>query len=233
MPAHPYISGAGNISQMIVFLRKSFPAAVTSETVKKLGLAPNNESYVINALQFIGVIDGEGKRTDLGHQTFTIHDDGAFQKAFEKVVRDAYSDLFELRGDDAWSMNKDQLINYFRGADKTSDVIGTRQAAVFRVFASWAGHGEVAEVDKAKQSPTGRVKDKSSSARIKKSSTKIHISESNQNTEGPSSNSPPRDTPSMREMALTVRVEINLPAEATCETYDNIFKSIKAHLIND
>lgn len=28
--------------------------------VKKLGLAPNNESYVINALQFIGLIDEEG-----------------------------------------------------------------------------------------------------------------------------------------------------------------------------
>jgi hypothetical protein len=41
-------------------LRKNFPAAITSDTVKKLGVAPNNESYVINALQLIGVIDEEG-----------------------------------------------------------------------------------------------------------------------------------------------------------------------------
>lgn len=33
-----------------------------------------------------------------------------------------------------------------------------------------------------------------------------------------------------KEMSLTVRVEINLPAEAGAETYDNIFKSIKANL---
>ena len=32
------------------------------------------------------------------------------------------------------------------------------------------------------------------------------------------------------EMALTVRIEINLPAEGTQETYDAIFKSIKANL---
>lgn len=64
MASHPYISGAGNISQMIGFLRENFPATVTSETVKKFGLASNNESYVINALQFIGAIDEEGKRTE-------------------------------------------------------------------------------------------------------------------------------------------------------------------------
>ena len=46
MTTHPYISGAGNITQMVVQLRKSFPATVSSDTVKKLGLAPNNESYV-------------------------------------------------------------------------------------------------------------------------------------------------------------------------------------------
>ena len=61
--SHPYISGAGNISQMVTHLRKAFPQTVSSETVKKLGLASNNESYVINALQFIGIIDSDGKNT--------------------------------------------------------------------------------------------------------------------------------------------------------------------------
>lgn len=67
MASHPYISGAGNITQMIGFLRKSFPTTVNSDTVKKLGIAPNNESYVINVLQFLSLIDEQGKRTDAGH----------------------------------------------------------------------------------------------------------------------------------------------------------------------
>ena len=54
--SHPYISGAGNIASIIEHLRKSFPSTINSETVMKLGLAPKNESYVINCLQFIGVI---------------------------------------------------------------------------------------------------------------------------------------------------------------------------------
>jgi hypothetical protein len=36
-----------------------------------------------------------------------------------------------------------------------------------------------------------------------------------------------------RDMALTVRIEINLPAGGTQETYDAIFKSIKANLIDE
>ena len=96
MTSHPYISGAGNIAQMIGFLRKNFPATVTSETVKKLGLASNNESYVINALQFLGLIDEAGKRTDRGQTVLATHEDGAFNKAFEGLVKEAYKDLFEI-----------------------------------------------------------------------------------------------------------------------------------------
>ncbi|WP_242445897.1 hypothetical protein [Sphingopyxis lindanitolerans] len=33
-----------------------------------------------------------------------------------------------------------------------------------------------------------------------------------------------------KDMALTVRIEINLPANGSKETYDNIFKSIRANL---
>jgi hypothetical protein len=82
---------------MIGFLRKNFPATVNSETVKKFGLAPKNESYVINALQFIRVIDEEGKRTDRGREVLATHEDEAFKKAFEGLIRNSYKDHFDLR----------------------------------------------------------------------------------------------------------------------------------------
>jgi len=118
MAPYPYISGAGNITQMIGFLKNKFPAKVTSDTVKKLQLAPKNESYVINALHFIGLIDEKGKRTDKGHSVLSIHDDAGFKTAFADLVRTAYKDLFDLRGDDAWTMLRDDLIGYFRTTDK-------------------------------------------------------------------------------------------------------------------
>ncbi|WP_233841470.1 DUF5343 domain-containing protein [Dyella sp. 2HG41-7] len=221
MATHPYISGAGNITQMIGFLRKNFPAVVNSDTVKKLGIAPQNESYVINALQFIGIIDEESKRTDRGHSVLTTHDEEAFKSAFQGLVREAYKDLFDLRGNDAWTISKDELIGYFRSTDKTSDVIGTRQAGVFQAFRGLAGY-EQANAPGTKNNKTSKTPTKSSNAKTTKSASKPTVV-----------NTTTQENTNKKDMALTVRIEINLPAEASAETYDNIFKSMKANLLND
>jgi hypothetical protein len=221
MASHPYISGAGNITQIVGLLRKNFPAAITSETVKKFGIASNNESYIINALQFIGAINEEGKRTERGREVFNTHKEEDFQKAFEGLIREAYKDLFDLRGDDAWTLNKDDLIAYFRNTDKTSDVIGTRQATVFRTFAALAGHDDVTDATKSK----GTAKPKEKAVRTPTAAKAKKPSAEARNTE------PMKATATSRDIALTVRIEINLPADGTRETYDNIFQSIRANLL--
>lgn len=207
---------------MIAFLRKNFPATVTSDTVKKLSLAPKNESYVINVLQFLGLIDEQGKRTDTGHVVMTKHDEAEFQSSFEAVVKAAYSDLFDLRGDDAWSMNKDQLIGYFRNADKTSDIIGGRQAGVFMALRELAGYQtEAPTSSKPKATNTGKAK--TPTKKLKPVEQKV----SEDVMQG--ALTPPTTQPK-GDMALTVRIEINLPSEGTQETYNAIFKSIRANL---
>ncbi|WP_323687521.1 MULTISPECIES: DUF5343 domain-containing protein [unclassified Rhizobium] len=223
MASHPYISGPGNITQMIGFLRKNFPATVSSDTVKKYQLASNNESYVINALQFIGIIDEEGKRTDKGHEVLLLPQ-GEFESAFASLVREAYTDLFEIRGEEAWTLSKAELTAYFRTNDKTSEVIGGRQAGVFQVFSVLAGNEQQTTPAKPRAaSSNGNSKSiKPKPAKVKPAETATEA------TTAPVS----VHTSSRRDMALTVRIEINLPAEGSQETYDNIFKSIKANLID-
>lgn len=222
--SHPYISGPGNIAQMVGYLRKNFPTNVTAETVKKFGLAPQNESYIINALQFIGVIDQEGKRTGPGHDVFVLGEDD-FPKAFEGLVRAAYSDLFETRGEEAWVMTKQQLIGYFRATDKTSEIIGSRQAGVFITFRAMAGH-------ESADAPATRT----TSAKPKQSKPKATIAKPIKADDSGKSSGPKVELNApngRRDMALTVRIEINLPAGGSKETYDNIFKSIRANLIDE
>lgn len=227
MASHPYISGAGNIAQMIGYLRKNFPQVVTSETVKKFSLAPNNESYVINALQFVGVIDEEGKRTEKGHDVFVQGDD-LFPKAFEELVKAAYKDLFEVRGEDAWALSRKDLTAYFRTTDKTSEAIGSRQAGVFQMFRGLAGHEQaepkVSSNGAAKGPPKVKAKQPKPKAAAQKPPEAAIVM-------------PPvpkaGDGEAKKDMALTVRIEINLPANGSQDTYDNIFKSIRANLIND
>jgi hypothetical protein len=222
MATHPYISGPGNISQMIVFLRKNFPPTVSADTVRKLGLASKNESYVINVLQFLGLIGEDGKRTDPGHEVMTLHNEDEFRTAFANLVRNAYSDLFAIRGEDAWMMSKADLIGYFRSADKTSEIIGSRQAGVFVALSEVAGHITPSSSGSSKPKPT-------SASGVKKPAKKAAAVAS---TPAAAVKSENLGTPAKAkgDMALTVRIEINLPAEGTRETYDAIFQSIKANL---
>ena len=49
---HPYVQTGGHLVQVIDHLRKAFPATVNAEMLKKLGIAPNSESYVIVRFAF-------------------------------------------------------------------------------------------------------------------------------------------------------------------------------------
>lgn len=219
---HPYISGAGNVAQMVTRLRKAFPASINAETVKKLGLAPNNESYVINVLQFIGVIDSEGKRTPEAAKIFSHQKDEDFAKGFSALVEKAYSSLFDLHGKDAWAIDNNELVTFFRHSDQTSETIGKRQASTFKILASLAGHGDLPEIKtqnshkSTKPSSTPKAKQKIPSRSASKPQLTA-VTQPDKNLNSP--------------FGLTVRVEINLPADGSKETYDNIFKSIKENLL--
>jgi len=45
---HPYMSGGGALLKAIQHLRRSLPGTIDASVLKKLGLAPKNESYLIS-----------------------------------------------------------------------------------------------------------------------------------------------------------------------------------------
>jgi Family of unknown function (DUF5343) len=216
---HPYMSGGGALVKAIQYLRKSLPARINASVLRKLGLAPKNESYLINILQFIKVIKEDGTPTDEARSVFTQHDDAAFSKGFSAMVKKAYTDLFSLRGDDTWSLDLPTLVTYFRQSDQTSDVVGTRQATTFQTLAALSGHRE----EPAPSAPASRkekpVKQKAKTEKEKE----IPIDKATLLEVGGAKG---------RHLGLTVRIEINLPASGDQETYDKIFKSIRENLLN-
>lgn len=220
---HPYMSGAAGLVQTIAQLRRSFPAQVTAETLKKLAIAPNNETYVLNILRFINVLDADNNKNTGASSIFNKHDDSEFQTGFSELVQTAYSDLFGLHSDSAWSLQTDKLISFFRNTDHTSDIVGRRQAQTFQALAMLSGK------DTSRTTSTSKPK-KSDSPTIKTAKSKTSTKSSAVIKEEPIviANS----NPSSSHMALTVRVEINLPAGGDQETYDRIFKSIKENLLN-
>jgi hypothetical protein len=150
----------------------------------------------------------------------TQHDEGDFQTAFAALIQRAYGDLFELRGEEAWTMSRSQLIGYFRSADKTSDTIGGRQAGVFIVLRELAGYGA---------GESGVPKPKQANGTKPKAVPRKHKAVL-QPTSGAVEAEASAISAQKSDIALAVRIEINLPAEGTQETYDAIFKSIKTNL---
>jgi Family of unknown function (DUF5343) len=226
---HPYMSGTAGLVQAVAQLRRAFPAQVGADTLKKLGIAPNNETYVLNILRFIGVLDAEGKRNAKAAGVFNKHADDEFQLGFAELVEAAYADLFALHSSAAWTLPTDKLISFFRNSDHTSAIVGQRQASTFQALAALSGKTDgsaAAAPPKAKRADasSGRAATRSPARRADAAKTTVQ----------PQATSPVADQgkSSSAGMALTVRVEINLPAGGDQETYDRIFKSIRENLLN-
>jgi hypothetical protein len=220
---YPYVASAGPLIKTIDHLRRrSFPKEVTAETLRKLGVAPKNESYVISVLKFLNIIDGEGKKVDANANVFVQHKDDAFQKEFEALVRTAYDELFELHGDDAWKMDRESLTQFFRTSDHSSEIVGSRQAGTFTYLAALSGHTSLPE-------PRVNVPKKSES---KLAAPKKPSKKSEKAPKSSDGDEVKIDHSSASRVGLTVRVEVNLPAEGDQQTYDRIFRSIRKNLID-
>ena len=224
----PYISSSGSINSAITQFRKSFPGIVDSDTLKKLSLAPNNESYLINIIRFLGLIDGENKKTTTATKIFTQHDDEVFAKGFAEVVAASYKELLDLRGNDAWTLDQNSLIAFFRQSDQSTAIVGQRQANTFQTLAVVSGKRTAASNNSAPKQKSG-TSVKPAISKPKKSATTAKISDGVQDVvpkqEG---NNGGRSG----AVGLTVRIEINLPAQGDQDTYDRIFKSIRENFLS-
>lgn len=226
---HPYVSSTGAVTQIVAQLRRSFPTSMNADTLKKLAIAPNNESYVMSILRFLKIVDSEGNKIPAAAKVFSQHSDEDFQPAFAAMIAEAYSDLFSLHNDQAWTLPTNKLISYFRSNDHTSEIVGKRQAATFQVLATLAGKAN-AELSRSAPPKTRRSETPKPSKAVppKQNAT----TQSAPKEEVNSSNAGGKANPKVSEVGLTVRVEINLPAGGDRETYDNIFKSIRENLID-
>ncbi|MGP1253418.1 MAG: DUF5343 domain-containing protein [Kiloniellales bacterium] len=222
---HPYISSGGPLVQAITQFRKSFPSTVDASTLKKLGIASNNESYLINIFKFLNLINDESAKTDKAAKAFVIHKDEDFQKAFSEIVSSAYSELFELHNQDAWTLDDESLITYFRQTDESTEIVGKRQALTFKALAGLSGKRELSTPRTT--SPKKSSGDTPKKPAVEKKTKARSAASQQENIVTPFE--PKSHDPGF---GLTVRVEINLPADGSQATYDRIFKSIRENLID-
>jgi hypothetical protein len=228
LATHPYTSGQGALVKAFDQFRKAFPPVVDASTLKRFDIAPANESYVINIFRFLGLIDEDGKKVDGTSDIFFAGED-AFKAGLEALLTSAYSELFEEHGDTAWTESRNVLATWFRVKDRTSDLIGGRQASTFITLAALAGHGE--PLKSAPASSPSKAKSPSKKQPQAKRATEPVGIRMEQDAQSSKPSTVPAELPTER-VGLTVRIEVNLPATGTAEVYDAIFASIRKNLID-
>ena len=193
--------------------------------LQRFNIAPANESYVISILRFLGLIDEEGDR--VGDKTdYFFGNDDSFKSGLEVTLRSAYSQVFDEMGDGALDAQRGDLTHWFRASDKTSDLVGQRQASTFQTLAALAGHGDL---------PAARGNATKKTAVAPGAATKKTTAKKTATPKKDEVDLPPGDGgkgKNGQDVGLTVRIEVNLPPGGDADTYDAIFARIKKHLLS-
>jgi hypothetical protein len=229
VPKYPYISGQAPLVQAFLQLRKGFPGKVDAGYLQRFNIAPANESYVISILRFLGLIDEDGTRVE-NKTDYFYGNDGAFKSGLEGTLRMVYSQVFDEMGDGALDASKDELIHWFRASDKTSNVVGQRQASTFQTLAALAGHGDLPA---ARSGAAKKVAGATPGSADKKTTAKKTTPEKQvEKPGGDGAVGGDGGGTNRQDVGLTVRIEVNLPPGGDADTYDAIFASIKKHLMS-
>ena len=222
---------AAALAQAFSQLRKGFPPKVDASYLQRFNLAPANESYVISILRFLGLLDEDGNRIE-DRTHFFYGNDESFQSGLQSALRTAYSQLFDEMGDEAIATERGNLAHWFRAADKTTELVGQRQASTFQTLVALAGHGELPT---ARGNGTKKTASATVAAPKKTTAKKLPTKAVDATLPGQDTGVGRRDDSrgrSGQDMGLTVRIEVNLPAGGDANTYDSIFASIKKHLMS-
>lgn len=233
MPNYPYTSGQGALVAAFAQLRKNVPPKVDASYLQRFQIAPANESYVISVLRFLGLINEDGDRVE-GNTGFLYGSDESFKEGLEAAIRNAYGDLFGEMGDEALDTERTALAHWFRSSDKTSELVGNRQASTFLTLAALAGHGELpARANATKKTATNGFAPGKKTVAKKTAETPAKVHEaSGDDADRQDDHRKAKIIKSGQDVGLSVRIEVNLPPGGDADTYDAIFASIKKHLMS-
>ena len=138
-PAHGMMQG-------LQLLQRTSPLKVDGELLRTHGIAPGNEYKVVGALEFLGLIDEEGKPTEKSRLLKTKG--STYSASLREIIYTAYGFLFDALGREPFT--PEQAYNYF----VTESGLGAEMAAKATRF--FVGLCRLAEIALAARQPRSR-----------------------------------------------------------------------------
>ena len=189
-------------------LRQAVPRVVDESYIRTI--TGRAESYALNVVQnlrAIGLINDEGKPTDLAAK---LRNDNRYSEACKEIIQSVYPP--ELTQHGYTSSQRREIHEWFLVSAGLSESTARKKAAFYRILVSEIDPNEL--LGSYEDDLEEKLQDEAESKKVVKPK-KVALD------------------PNQKHITLTVRMEINLPSGADAETYDNIFKSIKENLLND
>jgi len=201
-----YVYSVGQIDQMLNKIKSTGrPDKLTLSYVQKTWVLKNAQfSAVIDLLKKMKFIESDGTPTDL----YAEYQNQKFEKtALGKGTINAFPQLFKAFPD-AQNLGKDDLQGYLK------QQTGADESVVKKIYGTIKRLCSLSEF-------TGS------------SSTSTDIQNTPNNQPSFDQYQPSNNNFGNNMLPITMNIELVIPSDATPETYDQIFSSIKKHLLNN
>jgi hypothetical protein len=178
------------------------PPKVNRNWLKSAGFTSGNDSYIISVLRFIGFADSSNSPTELWTKYKSPQEAGAI---LAQAIRSGYSDLFNLYRD-ANNKDQDTLYAYFSTTGKAKNTVNY----MVNTFSNLCALADF----KAETPPTIE------SGIVETPSPPLMPS------------SPTQVLGKGYTPEIHINIQLHLPATTDPAIYDNLFKSMKKHLLS-
>ena len=123
----PYASPGNVLSVIHQFRETGLTWPLTKDVVKRVGVSDGNAGRTLNALEFLGVIDEEGNRTDALDRLGAASTE-EYSGILADIIKEAYSDVFSFL--DPATATDDRVFDGFR--TKNPEKQRRRMVTLFR-----------------------------------------------------------------------------------------------------
>lgn len=198
-----YLASVKNVPSIFQKMQDGVPPErFHVDHLKGIGFTSSNDRAFIPLLKDLGFLTSDGQPT----QRYRDYRDRARSKAvMAEALREAYPDLFQIN-EIITKADREAVTGRFKSLHDSSDRVAEAQSSTFFALLDLADLGAAAKVPKIE----------------------IETALGNASSQGRAR----RDDGVMKDVTLTYRFEIQLPATRDVDVYRAIFRAIKEELID-
>jgi hypothetical protein len=210
MPEYPYANVIGNLSKFIEGIpSRGIPDKIDAEHLKQIGFTSTNDLAMVSVLSFIGFIDESGKPND-NYSNFRIS--SKQEETMSECLKSAYSELFKLYPD-AQNVSTKELADFFKSKTKSGELVISRMVSTFLLLCEFS----TMKPEKKKAIPKKTPQRKTTKKAPVPAATVPIVEKKTYETK--------------KQPQVVVNIQLVLPESKDPTLYDELFKSLKKHLL--